>query len=82
MEVEGLHPAGAYAFRLPQLIIESRTRIGRDRSEERLRLVSVTIDGSARILDMTWNASVPCNGRDHLVEGSTLMLRQAAGVAR
>lgn len=81
VEVEGLHSNGAYRFRLPQIILETRTRIGRDTHTGRPRLISATIDGTAQTLDLTWNASTPCNGRDHLVEGSLVRLRQMAGVA-
>lgn len=82
VEVEGLHPGGPYAFRLPQIIAEARTRIGREDLSARLRLISATVDGTARTVDLTWNASVPCHGRDHHVQGSTVSIRQMAGVAR
>lgn len=82
VEVEGLHPDGPYAFRLPQILLESRTRIAGIRTGERLRLIGVVLDGTARTVELTFNAAVPCNGRDHKVEGSTVSVRQMAGVAR
>ena len=82
VEVEGLHPDGPYAFRLPQVLLEARTRIGTARTQERLRLVAAILDGSARSVELVLNAAVACNGRDHAVGGSTVTVRQMAGVAR
>jgi len=82
VSVDGLHPDGPYTFRLPQAILEAKTTIGTRRITHRFRIVSVTIDATAKKLDMTWNANTPCPGVDHLVDGSLVMVRQIAGVAR
>jgi hypothetical protein len=80
--IEGLHPDGPYSFRLPQTIIEAETRIGRDRSLDRFRIVGVDINGSAKTVDIIWNMATPCSGRDHLVDRSVIRIKQIAGVAR
>lgn len=81
VEVVGFHADGPYGFNLPQLVLTSRTRIGMDVVDGRLRLVSMALDASARTVRLTWNTCVPCNGRDHHVTGSRVMLKQMAGVA-
>jgi hypothetical protein len=75
-----LHPDGAFSFRLPQIILEASTRIGREKHETRLRLISVELDTAAKSLAMVWNTLVPCNGRDTEVEGSMVRMKQMAGV--
>jgi hypothetical protein len=72
---------GPIKFRLPQLIVNARTNIGRDRHDTRLRIVGIAIDATAKTLAMIWNTAVPCNGRDTEVEGSTLRIAQMSGVA-
>jgi hypothetical protein len=77
-----LSPDGPFGFRLPQLIVEARTRIGRDRTDSRFRLICVNLDSHSKRLDMTWNMHLPCSGQDTDVEGSTVFLRQMSGVAK
>lgn len=77
-----LHPDGPFSFRLPQLIFDTATQIGTERHEGRMRLISVGFDTRTKHLDMVWNAHTRCSGRDTDVEGSTVRLRQMAGVAR
>ncbi|MCF1505973.1 DUF2169 domain-containing protein [Afifella sp. H1R] len=77
-----LHPDGLFEFRLPQLILEARTRLGRETIDHRFRLISVCLDTEAKRVEMVWNAHVPCNGRDMELDGSTVRLRQMSGVAR
>lgn len=79
VELEGLHPEGPYAFRLPQCVLEADTRIAGRTTAHRFRLVSMEITGDERIVDMVWNAHVP-SGRDQDVDVSFLRLRQMAGV--
>lgn len=82
VSVEGLHPDGPYAFRLPQSILEARTWIGWRSVTHRFRIVSITVDATARRLDMTWNTCIPCPEGDHLVDRSLVTMPQIAGVAR
>ena len=81
-EVDGLHPDGALAFRLPQIVLDGRTRIGMGVTDTRFRIVGVDIDATSGLLDMVWNIAVPCPDGDHLVERTTVLLRQMAGVER
>ncbi len=80
VRLEGLHPEGSYAFRLPQCILEADTRIAGKMLTHRFKLIQVEITGDERLVDMVWNAHVPCGGRDQDVEVSFLRLRQMAGV--
>ncbi|MBP8939615.1 DUF2169 domain-containing protein [Agrobacterium genomosp. 3] len=80
VRLEGLHPEGGYAFRLPQCILEADTRIAGKTLTHRFRLVQLEITGDERLVDLVWNAHVPCGGRDQDVEVSFLRLRQMAGV--
>lgn len=82
VEIDGFHRDGPYRFHLPQMILEARTRIGSERSGARMRLIGVAIEATQKMLRLTYNAHTPCNGRDHLVEGSIVSIRQMAGVAR
>ena len=77
-----LHPDGPFSFRLPQIILEASTRVGREKHDTRMRLISVELDTETKSLAMVWNTLVPCNGRDIEVEGSMVRLKQMAGVAR
>jgi hypothetical protein len=79
---ENLHPDGPFFFRLPQLILEATTRVGRDRHETRFQIVTVELDTEAKTVAMVWNTAVECNGRDTQVDGSTIRVRQMAGVVR
>lgn len=81
VSIDGLNAAGPYTFRLPQIIAEARTKIGLEKIDHRLRLVGAVIDGTAKTVDLVWNGAVPCNGKDHLVEKSTVSIVQMAGVA-
>lgn len=72
---------GTLQFRLPQMIVDARTRIGRDRFQNRLRIIGVTVDAAKRTLAMIWNTAIPCNGRDTQVQASTLRIMQMSGVA-
>lgn len=80
VRLEGLHAEGSYEFRLPQCIIEADTRIAGRTLTHRFRLIQVEITGDERLVDLVWNAHVPCGGRDQDVEVSFLRLRQMAGV--
>lgn len=71
---------GTLQFRLPQMIVDARTQIGRDRFQNRLRIVGVTVDAAKRTLAMIWNTAIPCNGRDTQVQASTLRITQMSGV--
>ena len=82
IRAENLHPDGAFEFRLPQIILEASTRIGSEKTASRFKLISVSLDTERKRLGMVWNTLVACNGRDHLVEGSTVSVKQMAGVAR
>ena len=77
-----LHPDGPFSFRLPQIILEASTRVGPEKHDTRMRLISVELDTETKSLAMVWNTLVPCNGRDIEVEGSMVRLKQMAGVAR
>ncbi len=76
-----LHPDGPFSFRLPQIILEATTRVGRESHETRMRLITVELDTENKTVAMVWNTLVPCNGRDTEVEGSVIRLKQMAGVA-
>ncbi|OCJ65970.1 hypothetical protein A6U97_27315 [Agrobacterium tumefaciens] len=80
VRLEGLHAEGSYEFRLPQCILEADTRIAGRTLTHRFRLIQVEITGDERLVDLVWNAHVPCGGRDQDVEVSFLRLRQMAGV--
>lgn len=80
VSLEGLHPDGGYTFQLPQCIIEADTRIRGKTHSHRFRLVQVEITGDERLVDLVWNAHLPCGGRDQDVEVSFIRLRQMAGV--
>ncbi|MGH1330273.1 MAG: DUF2169 family type VI secretion system accessory protein [Paracoccaceae bacterium] len=73
-------PQGPLHFRLPQLIIAAKTRIGPDRTDTRMRLVAITIDTMKNKLSMVWNSAVPCNGRDMDVSSTSLRVMQMTGV--
>lgn len=81
VSIEGLNAAGPYSFRLPQIIAEATTKIGREKIDHRLRLVGAMIDGTAKTVDLVWNGAIACNGRDHMVEKSTVSIVQMAGVS-
>ena len=76
-----LHPDGPFSFRLPQIILEATTRVGRESHDTRMRLITVELDTENKSVAMVWNTLVPCNGRDTEVEGSAIRLKQMAGVA-
>lgn len=78
--VFGLHPEGEYQFRLPQVIIESATWMGRDKIEARPRLISVALNGTEKTLEMVWNAAIPCEAGDMAVSKSRIHVKQMAGV--
>lgn len=78
--VFGLHPEGAYGFRLPQIIIENATWLGRHRVDVRPRLISVNVNGSDKMIEMVWNAATPCPSGDMSVSGSRIHIKQMAGV--
>lgn len=80
IEVTGVHPEGPIAFRLPQILLDARTRIGAERIDSRMQLIAVTINTNMNSLTLTWAAAIPCPGRDTAVAGSTIRLRQAAAV--
>ena len=82
VRVFGFHGDGPYAFSLPQMVITTRTRIGRKAVDGRLRLVTMALDATEKVVRLTWNASVACNGRDTEVTGSRVVLKQMAGVVR
>jgi len=82
VEIDGFHPDGPYSFHLPQIILEARTRIGAEKIDARMRLIGVAIEATRKILRLTYNAHVNCNGRDQEVEACDISLRQMAGVAR
>lgn len=82
VEMNGFHPEGILQFRLPQILLKARTRMGRSLIESRFRLIGVEIDATARTLDMVWNTAVPCPAGDHLVDHSVVLLQQMAGVSR
>jgi len=76
VEIEGLHPDGPYSFRLPRLVFGAAIWFAGERHYLRFRVVALTIDGTARRLDMVWNASLLCNGHDHLVDETTVYLKK------
>lgn len=78
--VFGLHPAGEYPFRLPQVIIETATWMGRDRIDARPRLISVAVNGTDKTIEMVWNAAIPCAAGDMAVAKSRINIKQMAGV--
>ncbi len=77
-----MHPDGEIAFRLPQIVMEAATRIASERIDTRFGIISVLVDAKDKTVDITWNTHLPCNGPDTSVHGSTVRLRQIAGVAR
>jgi hypothetical protein len=79
-KVFGLHPQGPYMFRLPQIIIENTIWIGRQTVNVRPRLISVNLNGSAKTIEMVWNAATPCPFGDMSVSGSRVHVKQMAGV--
>ena len=76
-----LNPEGEFEFRLPQLLIEARTRIGREEAVTRFRLISVLLNSYEKTVEMVWNTCVPCPEGDMSVDHSTIRVRQMAGVA-
>ncbi|WP_102225766.1 DUF2169 family type VI secretion system accessory protein [Acidimangrovimonas sediminis] len=83
MRLVNLVPGGVPVdFRLPQLLIDAQTRIGRDLVETRMRLVAVIVDADRARLTMVYNTAVPCPGRDAEVAYSRVRLRQASGMVR
>ncbi|MGX9979072.1 DUF2169 family type VI secretion system accessory protein [Methylobacterium fujisawaense] len=82
VEIVGLHPAGAYRFALPQIIIDAKTLINGEKPLHRLRLVGVHIDATEKKLSMVWNGSLPCNGIEHTIDLSVVRVKQMAGVQR
>ncbi len=81
VQVVGFHADGPYGFTLPQIVLTSRTRIGADAVDSQFRLVSMALDATAKVVRLTWNTSVLVTGKDHLLTGSRVMLKQMAGVA-
>lgn len=81
VEVLNVRPEGPWVFRLPQIVFSARTRIGAQVHDTRFRLVSVVLDAAASTVAMVWNTSVPCNGGDTLLRGSSVRVRQMSGVA-
>jgi len=79
--VFGLHKQGEYEFRLPQVIIETATWLGRERVDARPRLISVSLDGTAKTLEMVWNAAVACHAGDMSVFRTRIHVKQMTGVA-
>lgn len=81
VEVLNASADGPLRFRLPQMIVNARTTIGREQFHTRLRIIGITIDATAKTVAMIWNTAVPCNGRDTEVAGATLRIAQMSGVA-
>ena len=79
--VTSLHADGPLEFRLPQIVLTARTRLGISLVDTRFRLIGIEIDGTRRTLDMIWNTSLACPGGDHLVRYTNIGLQQMAGVA-
>lgn len=82
VRIEGMHPDGPYEFRLPQAILEAATWFGGRVVTNRFRIVSVTLFGTDKRVEIVWNTSLPCNGRDMQIDRSMVRVRQMAGVRR
>jgi hypothetical protein len=72
--VYGMHPEGNYAFWLPKLHLRANTKLAGQWNRHHFRLISVSIDGTAKTLDMVWNAHLLCTGQDHRLEVSRVTL--------
>jgi hypothetical protein len=82
ISVGGLHPDGPYQFFMPGLALGATTRIANDHIDTTMRIVSVALEATRKRLRITYNAHVPCTGRDHLVKGSTVrVLRRSVRAA-
>ncbi|WP_150526867.1 DUF2169 family type VI secretion system accessory protein [Roseibium sediminis] len=77
---EGFNKEGAYEFRLPQIILEAKTRLGGRAYTTRFNCVSVEFYPDRKDFEMVWNTHVPCNGQDHLISSSLVRVKQMAGV--
>ncbi|MGH7005184.1 MAG: DUF2169 domain-containing protein, partial [Alphaproteobacteria bacterium] len=80
--IVGMSDEGDYDFRLPQVILNCSAWIGRQKIETRPRLISVLVNGSEKTVEMVWNAAFPCPTGDMTVSGSSVFIRQIAGVER
>ncbi|GAK72628.1 DUF2169 domain-containing protein [Agrobacterium rubi] len=80
IRVVGLHETGDYRFRLPQLVFDTATWIGRQKIEARPRLISVTVNGTEKTIEMLWNAAIACPEGDMAVARSRVQIKQMAGV--
>ncbi len=65
VELDGFLPDRQLGFRLPQVLLDARTRLGAGIVDSRFRLIGLDIDATASTLDMIWNISIPCPGGDH-----------------
>ncbi|MBA8880958.1 DUF2169 family type VI secretion system accessory protein [Phyllobacterium myrsinacearum] len=81
VEAEGLHPDGIFSFRLPQIVLRATTWIGQSAVETRFRLIAVSLNAKDKMVDMVWNTTVPCNGRDTAIRNCSVIVKQMAGVA-
>ena len=83
VRLAGFHPDGPYGFELPRVTLKATTKLGAEQIESRFKLIGLHIRASHRRFDMVWNASVPCNGRDHQLKWSRVRLlpRVAPGMA-
>ncbi|MEM8799292.1 MAG: DUF2169 domain-containing protein [Pseudomonadota bacterium] len=81
LEVSGFGTSPAINMRLPSVVLTSITEIGIERVERRPALHRITIDIDTETVDLLWLASIPCDGRDHLIRRSTLRLKQVSRIA-
>lgn len=80
IRISGLHEAGDYRFRLPQVILDTATWVGRQKLDARPRLISVAVNGTEKTIEMLWNAAIACPEGDMAVARSRVHIKQMAGV--
>ncbi len=79
ISLHGFHPDGSYRFVLPHLFFRATTLLDGQHESSAMRLIAVQIDATNKLLSMVWNTHVPCNGRDHKVYSTKIVMKQVVG---
>jgi hypothetical protein len=71
-----LTPEGVLQFKLPQIWLAFRTRIGSEVIDHHANLHTVILEPDVPRVIMVWHTSVPCHGKDTKIQGTTVDLKE------
>ncbi|MEL6915929.1 MAG: DUF2169 domain-containing protein [Pseudomonadota bacterium] len=80
VHLEGFLPEGDMRFDVPQSVLTFQAHIGRSRTSTRMALTRMIIDLTARQVSFLWTAFIDCNGREEVLWGGTVQLKQISRV--